>query len=194
MDQAQLWNAGPVKITSRSKARQLRRCREPGCTKLARAKQGASYCEDHARSIDYGPIRTENTTFKEEIACINCTKPFKRWRQGSYLSAWSEFCPTCHAASPLTSAQLRAHNVPGDLAKTWLAQGKNLSCDYCSSRLDRRTNRRPTIDHDHRCCPGERSCGKCIRGVLCTRCNTYLGHLEQLLEIKGIDEALAYLG
>jgi hypothetical protein len=31
------------------------------------------------------------------------------------------------------------------------------------------------VDHDHACCPGTRSCGKCIRGMLCNRCNTGLG-------------------
>lgn len=31
------------------------------------------------------------------------------------------------------------------------------------------------VDHDHSCCPGKTTCGKCIRGVLCRRCNTAEG-------------------
>lgn len=31
------------------------------------------------------------------------------------------------------------------------------------------------VDHDHSCCPGVRACGKCIRGLLCRKCNMILG-------------------
>lgn len=30
------------------------------------------------------------------------------------------------------------------------------------------------VDHDHSCCEGPKSCGKCWRGLLCNRCNTWV--------------------
>lgn len=34
------------------------------------------------------------------------------------------------------------------------------------------------VDHDHSCCPGQMTCGKCTRGVLCNECNTAEGFLK----------------
>ena len=36
------------------------------------------------------------------------------------------------------------------------------------------------VDHDHACCPEKnRSCGRCLRGLLCHGCNIALGHVER---------------
>lgn len=34
------------------------------------------------------------------------------------------------------------------------------------------------VDHDHNCCPGKRSCGLCVRGILCDACNGAVGQYE----------------
>jgi hypothetical protein len=47
------------------------------------------------------------------------------------------------------------------------------------------------IDHDHRCCPGKHSCGECVRGLLCPRCNLGLGFFRDNLEL--LNAALQYL-
>lgn len=35
------------------------------------------------------------------------------------------------------------------------------------------------VDHDHNCCPGKRSCGDCVRGLLCGQCNSAIGLLGE---------------
>lgn len=47
------------------------------------------------------------------------------------------------------------------------------------------------VDHDHKCCDGTKSCGRCIRGLLCIKCNVGLGAL--LDNIRLMWRAIAYL-
>lgn len=40
-------------------------------------------------------------------------------------------------------------------------------------------NKRLVVDHDHSCCPTRETCGRCLRGLLCSPCNLKLGWLEK---------------
>jgi hypothetical protein len=48
-------------------------------------------------------------------------------------------------------------------------EGKCLICEK-SKKL--------VVDHDHSCCSGKLTCGKCTRGLVCQGCNTLLGLIE----------------
>lgn len=37
---------------------------------------------------------------------------------------------------------------------------------------------RLAIDHDHNCCSGDKTCGKCIRGLICSSCNNGIGRFK----------------
>lgn len=56
------------------------------------------------------------------------------------------------------------------------------SCEACGTHRDDTHNGTLVLDHNHACCSGEYTCGKCIRGVLCTKCNLGLGALEDSIE------------
>lgn len=48
------------------------------------------------------------------------------------------------------------------------------------------------IDHDHSCCPGRTSCGKCVRGLLCNGCNLGAGHLDRMLKATSLEAIAQY--
>ncbi len=70
---------------------------------------------------------------------------------------------------------------------------QNKRCDICGIVFDfskRETS--PHIDHNHLCCvENAKSCGKCIRGLLCVNCNNGLGRFKDNPEL--LEKAAAYL-
>lgn len=47
------------------------------------------------------------------------------------------------------------------------------------------------VDHDHACCPGKESCGRCVRGLICSNCNRALGLMAD--DPERLNSAAEYL-
>jgi len=80
------------------------------------------------------------------------------------LGPWDSRAParrTAHGLTPGEQDALRA-----------LQAGLCAICGRAGQRLQ--------IDHDHRHCAGRIGCRRCVRGLLCNRCNTALGQIGDL--------------
>ena len=64
-------------------------------------------------------------------------------------------------------AEKRFGLEPGGYMRMLEEQGHK--CAICAAPFD--PERRLGVDHDHGCCDGRDSCGECVRGLLCGRCN-----------------------
>lgn len=68
---------------------------------------------------------------------------------------------------------LRQHSLTVEQYEALLAAQGGV-CAICGTG-EPRGRGRFHVDHDHACCPGQQSCGKCVRGLLCGNCNPGLG-------------------
>lgn len=75
---------------------------------------------------------------------------------------------------------------PGRIVDMHSEQGG--SCAVCRTEIDLSD---VLVDHDHSCCPGPRSCGSCVRGLLCRCCNAVLGMARD--DAGRLDRAANYL-
>lgn len=62
-------------------------------------------------------------------------------------------------------------------------------CIICN--LDFTKINKPCIDHDHHCCSSYKTCGKCVRDIICHRCNKVLGFVNE--NIKVLQNIISYL-
>ena len=61
-----------------------------------------------------------------------------------------------------------------------LLEKQNFGCAICT--FPDNGNYSLAVDHDHFCCPGIKSCGKCVRALLCMGCNTGMGRIEKQID------------
>lgn len=67
-----------------------------------------------------------------------------------------------------------------------LIASQGYACKMCGTRAED-LERPLVVDHDHKCCSGEKTCGKCVRGLICQGCNKALGLYEDpvLMRLAG---------
>lgn len=102
----------------------------------------------------------------------NRCKPCKTALQGAYQKTAQG-----KVVSRKSKLKYRYGLTPEQYDALLLAQGGG--CAICKTTEPRGKSKEFfSVDHDHSCCPGVRSCGKCVRGLLCIRCNNSVGWFE----------------
>ena len=165
-----------------------RLCKQCGKTYL-RDLGGTRFCSPQCRDIWHGAAHKAKVILG---VCSNCDEP----RHGHNL--W-DLCAQCYARVEPVAQRLRKHHVPIAIVSRLLADQTcfNPACDnnILETYRDPYTGRATTrlvVDHDHRHCPGAYSCGICVRGLMCTNCNTAFGMLgEDRARILGLADYLA---
>jgi hypothetical protein len=136
-------------------------------SKSVRSNDGLdNYCKS-CRSEYYLERRSLKLEPREKNQCRRCWIVYDDEQFKSY-------CKSCRRALGSAHNLKRYGLTVDDYIR--MEQERGAMCDACGKPETERA--RLSIDHDHSCCPGNESCGKCIRGLLCFRCNTALGLIK----------------
>lgn len=154
-----------------------RRCAVPGCPKPYYAK---GLCMKHRERQRNGVPVESMVAVRPKIN--NLQRDSQGRKQCSGCRSWfgladftsnrssrdglNQRCRRCCALQKLLSRYRMSLAAYAGLLES---QG---GCAVCGGDND---GKALCVDHDHACCPGDRSCGQCVRGLLCGACNRSLG-------------------
>lgn len=111
-----------------------------------------------ANCAECGPVKT--VMRKGRPKCITARRIERR-------------SPGCRPKTDFRKNANEKHGV-SDEQFAEMVERQNNCCKICRNPFIET----PHIDHDHSCCPGISSCGKCVRGLLCRGCNIGIGFLK----------------
>ncbi len=211
-----LWDGDDCTNCGRRRSRtpegELRRCRFcpeirrptcsfPGCEKPMRS---AALCNGHSqqqrkrvadgRKLEsLRPTRRSKTAvgLRDELGRKQCSacgtwKPETEFGPQRLVSDGLD--PRCKKCVNRRNIELK-YNISGRRYEA-LLEAQDGACAICRKPPD---GRDLVVDHDHACCPyrPKKACGRCVRGLLCSTCNSGLGMLRE--DPRLIYRAIAYL-
>ena len=167
----------------------MQECRYEDCERPVRLK---GLCNSHYQMQRRGealrPLAMQRSRGQraEDAAqgmqtCLGCGER-KRLREFGRLNG--DLRPQCKTCMNRDRRDRQYSLGPGEWDRMFNEQGS--VCKLCGTSEPGRSGWQ--TDHDHACCPTRPSCGKCVRGILCYRCNVNLGWYEH-----SRDEINAYL-
>lgn len=113
----------------------------------------------------------------KEQNCIECGRQFTGIRK------------KCNSCKSVKGNELKRDNrygfTPGEYDAMFILQQGLCAICHRPEKAITRSGRsyKLVVDHDHGCCPGEKSCGKCVRGLICRNCNVLLGMAEDSIAV-----------
>jgi hypothetical protein len=137
-----------------------------------------SVCKVEKKPEDFS--LASKTRDGRSYTCRSCSKAYRtrnRQRLTDYRLGWVEQNREHVSAVSRARGLRRRFGMTVDQYDALLiAQGG--TCAMCD-KTPEQNGRALAVDHDHTCCPDRmKTCGACIRGLLCTVCNNRLGILE----------------
>lgn len=150
-------------------------CMYEGCERQVSSVTKA-LCQTHMRHLRvFGELRPIDEGRGDRSKWVSCPVTGCRHERNPFNG--SPMCNRCNEAAKRfgMSREAYAEMMTGAI------------CGICH-----RGDEKLQVDHDHTCCPDAgKSCGKCVRGPLCGRCNWILGQIEDDRSI--LASAIAYL-
>jgi hypothetical protein len=169
-------------------------CKKEGC--LSKKIRARGLCSVHWNQEQYGNCKNgcDQPAGNSNGFCPNCKKrgntPPSRKNDGKCNKCGIENlidfrCPVCDIKRKKNENLVRRYGITLKQFNEILTNQGNV-CKICS-----RDSKRFVIDHDHACCDTKKTCGKCIRGIICENCNRALGLVEDSIEI--LNNMIRYL-
>ena len=160
--------------------------------KLAPAQKHCPKCGETKHSDQFGKNRANEDGLNYHCkACVNAAAAARWASNPEYARRNAERNRELYADQP----RYLNYRYKGRFGITLseyeqMLEAQGGGCAICLERPDPDKPRFP-VDHDHACCPGKKSCGGCVRGILCPACNHGLGKFKDKQDL--LKSAISYL-